>query len=440
MRVSASQPKAISAISVRGFKSLRDQSTIELRPLTILAGANSSGKSSILQPALLLKQTLEAPYDPGPLLLSDSHVRFTSAEQMLTRLSARERAREFSVEVAVDEGSVATGSTFRPVVRGHDFELVETSHRQGSLSYELTPGMKSSELKELVDDLTERASGKRLSLRIVGGTWEVRRRRCFLEIGASSDLIRYEIEAFDTLAETAAALEGILHVPGLRGNPTRTYKTSAVGRNFPGTFENYVASVISSWQEREDPRLSQLGDALCRLGLTSKVRAHPHDATQAEIRVGRLPRSRRGAQDLVNIADVGFGVSQSLPVVVALLTARPGQLVYLEQPEIHLHPRAQVALADILVEAAQRGVIVVAETHSALLLLALQTRVAQGRIDPELIRLNWFRRRDNGVTEITSGQLDESGAYGDWPEDFGAVIMEAESRYLDAAEAVLSQR
>jgi hypothetical protein len=298
--------------------------------------------------------------------------------------------------------------------------------------------MKSAEIGELVADLMQRASREPRTFRLVDD-WEVRRRRCFFEIEASSDFLVY-VDELEALDEIAGALEGILHVPGLRGNPTRTYKTSAVGRSFPGTFENYVASVISSWQEQKDPRLSELGDALCRLGLTSQVRSLPRDATQAEIRVGRLPRTRRGTKDLVNIADVGFGVSQSLPVVVALLTARPGQLVYLEQPEIHLHPKAQVALADILLEAGQRGVIVVAETHSALLLLALQTRVAQGRVDPDLIRLNWFRRRDDGVTEITSGQFDESGAYGDWPEDFGSVIMEAESRYLDAAEAVLSQR
>jgi hypothetical protein len=438
MRVSASQPKAISAISVRGFKSLRDQSTIELRPLTLLAGANSSGKSSIMQPALLLKQTLEAPYDPGPLLLSDSHVRFTSAEQMLTRLSARERARDFSVKVEFDDGLIATGSTFRRVEGGHDFELIETSHRLGDLSYALRPGMKSSEIRELVAVLAQRAIGKR---RTLGGfdDWEVRRRRCFLESEAVSDFFLLDLSV-EILGGIAGVLEGILHVPGLRGNPARTYKTSAVGRNFPGTFENYVASVISSWQDEEDPRLAELGESLSQLGLTSKVRAFPRDATQAEIRVGRLPKSRRGAQDLVNIADVGFGVSQTLPVVVALLTAEPGQLVYLEQPEIHLHPRAQVALADVLLEAAQRGVIVVAETHSALLLLALQTRVAQGRVDPDLIRLNWFRRREDGVTEVTSGQLDEFGAYGDWPEDFGTVILEAESRYLDAAEAALARR
>ncbi|MDM8529465.1 AAA family ATPase [Anaerolineales bacterium HSG24] len=59
----------ITAIGVEGFKSLQQYQSLEIRPFTILAGANSSGKSSILQPLLLLKQTLEAIYDPGPLLL-----------------------------------------------------------------------------------------------------------------------------------------------------------------------------------------------------------------------------------------------------------------------------------------------------------------------------------------------------------------------------------
>ncbi len=70
--------EGISAISVRGFKSLANACRFEIRPLTILAGANSSGKSSAIQPLLLMKQTLDATYDPGPLRLDGPNVRFTS--------------------------------------------------------------------------------------------------------------------------------------------------------------------------------------------------------------------------------------------------------------------------------------------------------------------------------------------------------------------------
>jgi predicted ATPase len=146
---------------------------------------------------------------------------------------------------------------------------------------------------------------------------------------------------------------------------------------------------------------------------------------------------RQSAIDTVSIADVGFGVSQTLPILVALLVAEPGQLVYLEQPEIHLHPRAQAALAEILVDAANRGVRVVLETHSELLLLAVQSLVAEGKLLPNLVKLHWFKRRDDGVTEVSSADLDETGAFGDWPEDLGDVSLHLENRYLDAAEAVL---
>src|SRR5207237_300497 len=115
----------------------------------------------------------------------------------------------------------------------------------------------------------------------------------------------------------------------------------------------------------------------------------------------------------VSMADVGFGVSQILPVLVALLVASPGQLVYLEQPEIHLHPRAQVALAQILVDASLRGVRVVAETHSNLLLLGIQTLVAQGKIPNELVKLHWFTRNERGETTISSADLDQAGTFGE---------------------------
>src|SRR5947209_17837653 len=89
----------ITRIDVRGFKSINREQAIEIRPLTILAGANSSGKSSMMQPLLLLKQTLEAPYDPGALLLNGPNVKFTSVEQMLYRAGKTGHAEELLVGI-----------------------------------------------------------------------------------------------------------------------------------------------------------------------------------------------------------------------------------------------------------------------------------------------------------------------------------------------------
>ena len=148
-------------------------------------------------------------------------------------------------------------------------------------------------------------------------------------------------------------LEELIHLPGARGNPERAYPIAALGDVFPGTFQNYAASVIAHWKESSNPNLERLGDDLASLGLTWKVEPHAVDDTRVELKVARLMKpTHGGASDLVNIADVGLGVSQTLPVVVALLVARPGQMVFIEQPEIHLHPRAQFAMAGLLANAA----------------------------------------------------------------------------------------
>ncbi len=88
----------ITHLYVQSFKSLAapEPYEIEVRPLTLLAGANSSGKSSAVQPLLLLKQTLEASYDPGPLLLDGPHVKFTSTEQMVPCVPKGSPSREMA--------------------------------------------------------------------------------------------------------------------------------------------------------------------------------------------------------------------------------------------------------------------------------------------------------------------------------------------------------
>jgi hypothetical protein len=268
-------------------------------------------------------------------------------------------------------------------------------------------------------------------------TSKIERERCFLEL---KNVFDEDGETYTRTGYSRAYVKDILsfiHVPALRGNPERNYRKATVGPRFPGTFEIYAASLISHWQATDDPRMNHLDNALERLGLTWKVSSKKIDDVSVEVMVGRLPHKTQSIpEDLVSIADVGFGISQTLPVIVALLAAEPGQLVYIEQPEIHLHPRAQMAMARILADAANRGVRVVAETHSSLLLLGIQSLVAEGKLSPDKVKLHWFKRRpEDGVTEVSSANLDEAGAFGDWPEDFSSAEMDADTRYIHAAES-----
>ncbi|MBM4030999.1 MAG: DUF3696 domain-containing protein [Planctomycetes bacterium] len=434
-----SRRRGITAVSVTSFKSIYDKCRLEIRPLTILCGANSSGKSSAMQPLLLLKQTLEATYDPGPLLLNGPNVRFTKVEQMVPRARGRDPVAGFQIAIEA-WGIHALSLAFRTRPR-EALRLEWMAYASGGKTAKLRPGMSHrqavSAARKAWGEVFARDDGMGEGKR----KWSVARSRCFLEIQvatpAAPTLVGMPPSAIKFHPPFEEYLRSIVHVPALRGNPERTYKTTAVGPTFPGIFQEYPASIVFHWQTTADHRLAELGEHLAKLGLTWMVHAQPVDETQLELRVGRLPRrSRGGRNDLVSIADVGFGVSQALPVVVALLTAGPGQLVYIEQPEIHLHPLAQTELAELLAAAALRGVRVVAETHSSLLLLAVQTLVAEGKLSPDLVKLHWFQRDKEGVTKVTSADLDTAGAFGDWPEDFGDVDLKVESRYLDAAEQV----
>ncbi|MEG3873504.1 MULTISPECIES: AAA family ATPase [unclassified Microcoleus] len=429
--------QGITEIAVCGYKSIYEECQIEVRSLTILAGANSSGKSSIMQPLLLMKQTLEAPYDPGGLKLDGPNVKFTSAEQVLSKLSPEKYRDEFSLRLNIDTDNFFI-SLFRKQPK-HGIKVVKATYcipYYDGENITIFPGMQHQELLKTISEYL----AETYNLLLDNNSYEeppllsVSNVRCFLDL-------KFGDSQFDSpySANFPKHIRRIVHVPGLRGNPGRTYNTAGVGSEFPGLFENYVASIVNYWQETKDERLIKLGQAFELLGLNWKVEARQINDVQIELLVGRLSRSG-SASDTVSIADVGLGVSQTLPVLVALLVAEPGQLVYLEQPEIHLHPRAQVALAQILVDSANRGVRVVLETHSELLLLAVQSLVAEGKILPDLVKLHWFKRRDDGVTEVTSADLDETGAFGEWPEDLGDVSLHLESRYLDAAEAVLWKR
>jgi len=223
----------------------------------------------------------------------------------------------------------------------------------------------------------------------------------------------------------------MIHLPGLRGIPERTYPLVPTGKVFPGLFQNYAASVIHTWaKKKEAGKLSELNEALDLLELQSNISTMEINETQVGVWVSRT--SENLETDRVSIADVGLAVSQVLPVLVALIVAEPGQLVYIEQPEIHLHPRAQWKLAQLLVKAANRGVQLVIETHSSLLLRGIQTCIAKSEILPERVALHWFERGKDGVTTVATARLDDEGQFGEWPTDFDEVELNSSNDFLDA--------
>ena len=435
----------IEEIRVHGYKSLVD-ATLHVRPLTLLAGTNSSGKSSIMQPLLLIKQTMEANYNPASsLVLDGAHVQAETAGELVSKiggsnkvlsLSIRGEERhesedlslEFESEYTVIEDSfLLSKQTLRNIDKDQEIELtpqMSWADAYSQLSYNIT--VSDSPPSYIIDESKP--------TEIFNGNGELILLNGFLELKlAAAQKPSITIK----FSHPIVAVLGILmHIPALRILPKRTYPHSALQEQIKGTFDLYAAGTVSQWQEQQDTeKLAKLNDYLRRLGLTDSVTAKVKNANEVELSVSRLPAGSKGKPrkaDMVNIADVGIGVSQVLPILVALIAAQEGQIVYVEQPELHLHPRAQVAMAELLAEAANRGVRVIVETHSSLLLLTVQTLIAQNRIKNTDVALHWFARDAKGATTVEYIQPDEDGAYGTWPEDFGDVELKAQDAYLTA--------
>lgn len=431
-------------LSVEGFKAIREKIELRVAPLTLISGTNSAGKSSFIQPFLVMKQTLESGFDPGALLLYGPNAKFTLARQILARGKSRQSQSE-TFSVGLRAGNYSRTVTYRDSAEGYVIDADVVGAESGEMR--LAAGMSSAAIEKGLQNFTSEhdyllnsIAGNELFSDYKAKRYSIEREGCFLDVslqlgndGGQNIVLGLAPFEFAT-QQWSTSLRNIIHVPGLRGNPEREYARSAVGSSYPGTFETYVASILLEWASTDPAKLDLLSHELEQLGLTWKVTGRKKNDAAVEVLVGRMPHAQQGgAQDLVSVADVGFGVSQTLPVIISLLVAQPGQIVYLEQPEIHLHPRAQVVLARALVDAAGRGVKVIAETHSSLVIRSVQTLVAEGSIKASDVSMNWFSRDElTGFSRVEVADLDDEGRFGDWPLDFDEVSQEADLAYLAA--------
>jgi predicted ATPase len=442
----AKQNNHLKALTIAGYKSFDRATTVELGGLTVLAGINSGGKSSLIQPLLLLKQTLESDNDPGALKIDGPNVHFSELDQFFSR--PRTKIQKALERLANSFGTLSFGLRFDTV-----FETFEFAGQDRSLQV-LRNKIERDGNTAVLEGSSASAKTLLASVRGDGGDSEFldRLTKRVVNLDAQIPLVRERFrllpaDSVDLDTDLRFAflvghkyvpsvidewLKNLIHVPGLRGLPERNYRVIGVGERFTGRFEDHTASVIKRWQDDKDAHILQVGDALERLGLTWQVQAKTLNAANVDLQIARMPRTKTSSADLVSVADVGFGVSQVMPVIVALIAATSKQAVYIEQPEIHLHPRAQAVLAELIVEAVARDVQVIVETHSSILLVSLQALIAEQKIAHQDVKLHWVARDKHGSSIVTTAVLDADGAYGDWPVDFDTTAEQANLRYLKA--------
>jgi len=248
----------------------------------------------------------------------------------------------------------------------------------------------------------------------------------------------------DLEAAYEAQMDAIHYLGPLREYPKREYswgraRPSDVGSRGEQAIEAILAATADGekrnlkYKARLMPFQEMIAYWLRELGLIHEFRVEEigegSNLWQARLRV--VPKGPE-----VLLTDVGFGVSQILPVVTLLYYVPEGSTVILEQPEIHLHPSAQASLADLVIAAAQhRHIQVIVESHSEHFLLRLQRRIADETLDAKDAAL-YFCRGDDGDSKLDRLAVDMFGVIKNWPENFfGDALGEA-----TAAEAARLRR
>ena len=396
------------------FKAWQDTGALALKPVTMLLGANSSGKSTLIQSLLLLKQTVQSPDRTVHLNLGGDEVNdlfnFGGFDDVL-HLSGQAPRRQFSIGfdfVRPDSGRTREGSFQATYARTSTGSVVVQSLRLHSQTRHLQVMRREKGAYSVL-------VGNETQPRLKG-------RHCAPE--RSIALSAEAIAALDTDGQwvedlslaVRRELEGISYLGPLRRKAERDYawnktKPGEVGVDGRAVVDALLASALLKGEDHH-----KVVDG------ASKWLARMKVAERLEVR----QQGRSSRYELIihrdgmacNLHDVGVGVSQVLPVLVLAYFAPRGSTIVLEEPEIHLHPLAQSVLAELFVEVSrERQVQFVVETHSEHLFRRMQTLVARQSVATQDVAL-YFVERQGRAAALRELGLDDFGRLTNWPQGF----------------------
>ena len=429
----------LTTLGMENFKAWRSIEKMRLGLITGIFGANSSGKSSLLQFLLMLKQTAAASDRSLVLNLGDSRalVNLGPFRGLVTdhaqgaRLGIRlnwttpapvvVKDPESADRILFQEDQLAFGASVG--TNGGDKLVVE------SMRYGLGAVGFSMRRKDSGEYLLEPENTSFKFLRKQGRRWPLPAPAKFYGF---PDEVRAYHENAAFLSELELELEKLLgsvyYLGPLRVHPLREYPWAGGDPADMGPRgENAIPAILAARDRgvrisrgRGIKQLSleeYVAFWLKRLGLIHSFRVEEikPGTNLYRVHVKHSPRSTE-----VLITDVGFGVSQILPVLVLCYYVPTGSVILLEQPEIHLHPSVQAELADVFIDAAlNRRVQLVIESHSEHLLRRLQRRLAEelGGLSEDDIALYFCSSTESG-SAITPLDLDMYGEIRNWPQGF----------------------
>ena len=431
----------LTRLRLENFKSWEDTGDIALKPITGFFGPNSSGKTSLFEALLLMKQTADSA-DSGAIFHFGNEktlVDLGDFESVVHRHDTRRALklsvewnakREFAIPDRFGNGTVDEGDAigFEVELRqgntvvGTPLALEEMAYRIGE-SRRL--GMRPLPSKTMYQLFADGSGGSHFLRSYAGG--DVLRPSKFHRF---PDWAYADSDEHDLFLELYFGLELLLkelyYLGSLRSHPKRIYAWSGAQPLDVGPNGDLVVAAILSLGERHieqsglPPRLPTIGEYVAewlkrlKLVYDFRVEAVAEGRRIFEVKVRKTSRSPE-----VLLTDVGFGVSQILPVLTLCFYAPGDSILILEQPDIHLHPSAQAGLADVFIDAWKKhNVQILFESHSEHLLRRLQRRIAEEEIPEDDVGLFFCSTGDSGASNLSQLEVDEFGSIANWPKDF----------------------
>lgn len=431
----------LTRLRLENFKSWQDTENIALKPITGFFGANSSGKSCLIHALLLLKQTADSA-DRGIVFHFGGAATRVDLGDFKSVVHGHETDRELgtSLDWRAEKPLCIMDTYARGgVVRSEDFGFHVVTRMGGAsggehpvvkqMSYHVGDaefGLHRAYDEKYPYDLFARNTEFRF-VRYQGRRWGFDSPvKCY----GFPDKVRLYYQNAGFLTDLEFALEqrlrNVYYLGPLRAFPQRFYTWSGEEPLDMGKAGELVVAALLAARQRDErislgkgiprPTLEQyVAHWLKELGLIHDFRVMPmaEGSHLFEVRVRKSPKAAE-----VLITDVGFGVSQILPVLVLCFYVPEGSTVMLEQPEIHLHPSVQAGLADVFVDAwEKRKVQVIVESHSEHLLRRLQRRIAEEKFPQDDVGL-YFCKEEDGVSRLDTLEIDLFGNISNWPQDF----------------------
>ena len=429
----------LNSLNVENFKAWRSLD-VEFGRVTGLFGANSSGKSSILQFLLLLKQTKNA---TDRRLVLDFGERDALVNLGNYRDVVHKHDKNAIIHWSIDW---TTPSPVRFAERGLVYGFAQ---RGKCLQTECRVRWKNSRL--LAEYLRYNLGGRGFNLELIseGGTGFVLTSNLdpylesFQEQGwpkplpgpIKTHLFPFQIKSSYRNAailntfeiEYESLMDRIFYLGPIREYPKREYgwagtAPSDVGLRGERTVEAILAATNNGEtrslgpRKRRKPFQAMIAHWLKELGLVNAFEIH-EVAEGSNLYRTSVTTHRKSSN--VMLTDIGVGVSQVLPALVLLYYVPEGSIVLLEQPEIHLHPSVQSGLADLILTVAKtRQLQVIVESHSEHLLRRFQRRVAEETVASKDVKLYFASMSTEGTAQLHDLELNQWGEIMNWPENF----------------------